>query len=292
MNLIRYAENLSLFVAVARARSFSAVARSNGMAPSSIVRQIDVLEEELGAALFLRSTRGLALTDAGETLFNRAGEILAALVDARAEIAALGSEPQGLLRIGCLPTFGRHHVLPLIPGLLRDYPRLQIELDFSERPGDPVQERLDAVIRIGKLKDSSLYATRIGAQRWVACASPAYLERHGRPRSAAELAGHHLVDKRRDAASWRMLPRHEGHVVLRCDDYEALREAAEAGIGLALLPSWVVSDAVKAGRLSVVFERPGEIADEEIHLLRALSHASAKVQVFTERLRTALEDVL
>jgi DNA-binding transcriptional LysR family regulator len=291
MNLIRYAENLSLFVAVARRRSFSAVARSNGMAPSSVVRQIDVLESELGARLFLRSTRGLALTEAGETLLSRAAEILAALVDTRAEIAALGNEPQGVLRVSCLPTFGRHHILPLIPDLVRDYPKLAIELDFTERLTDPAQERMDAAIRIGRLRDSSLYATRIGTQRWVACASPDYLARRGRPAGPSELGDHPLLDKRHDAACWRLLPEHEGRVVLRCDDYEALLQAAIGGIGLAMLPSWVVSDAVGAGQLTVVFDGPADARDD-IHLLRALPRPPAKVEVFTERLRVALSRVL
>jgi DNA-binding transcriptional LysR family regulator len=287
MNMFRYAENLSLFVAVAGRRSFSAVARANGAAPSSVARQIDTLEEELGTRLFLRSTRGLELTDAGEMLLARANQILSALVDIRAEIAAIGDEPEGVLRVACLPTFGRRHLLPLLPGLLGDYPKLEVEFDFTERPMDPVQERMDLVIRIGRLKDSSLYATRIGTQRWVACASPGYLANRGRPDNPAQLDGHLLLDKRRDAGCWRMLPQHTGRVVLRCDDYEALLQATITGLGLAFLPFWVVSHAVRSGQLTIVFGGPDSLEDE-IHALRALPRASAKVQVLTQRLQAAL----
>ncbi|RKP52610.1 LysR family transcriptional regulator [Trinickia fusca] len=288
MNLIRYAENLSVFVAVARARSFSAVARQSGVAPSSVVRQIDTLEAELGTPLFLRSTRGLLLTDAGETLLPRAADILAALVDTRAEIAALGDEPQGLLRIACLPTFGRRHILPWLPALLAEHPRLQVEFDFTERLTDPVQERMDAVVRIGELQDSSLYATRIGTQRRGVYASPAYLTRRGCPAGLDQLAGHDVLDKCHSGAGWPAPPAHEGRVVLRCDDYEALRQAALGGLGLALLPSWVVSDALACGTLVKVFDDPFR-TEEAIHVLRALPRASAKVGVFTEHLRAAMQ---
>ncbi|WP_162558088.1 LysR family transcriptional regulator, partial [Pseudomonas aeruginosa] len=175
MQPIPYAEHLPVFVAVARAGSFSAVAARQGVAPSSVVRQIDALEVALDVRLFVRSTRGLALTDAGELLLARAPILLDELVDLRAEVAALGDEPRGVLRVACLPTFGRHHVLPLLPGLLTRYPALRIELEFTERLADPVRERLDAVIRVGPLKDSRLYAQRLGTQRWSICASRGYL---------------------------------------------------------------------------------------------------------------------
>ena len=170
MNDARYVEHLPIFLDVARLGSFSAAAL--GMVPSSLVRHIDALESALGAALFVRSTRGLLLTDAGELLLTRAAALMTDITGLRAELSALNETPQGTLRISCLPTFGKTYVLPLLPTLAERYPQLSVDLDLTERLTDPTQERLDAAIRIGEQKDSALYASRIATQRWVMCASP------------------------------------------------------------------------------------------------------------------------
>ncbi|WP_028536960.1 LysR family transcriptional regulator [Paludibacterium yongneupense] len=294
MQSISYAEYLPVFVAVARASSFSAVAGRQGVAPSSVIRQIDALEAALGTRLFVRSTRGLALTDAGELFLSRVPALLDELVDLRAEVATLGDEPRGVLRVACLPTFGRHLVLPLLPDLLARYPALRVELDFTERQADPTRERLDAVIRIGPLKDSRFYALRLGTQCWSICASPDYLSEHGQPDSLADLIGHRLLDKRHDpdGLGWRglraagLIPENADDNVLVCDDYEALLLAAMAGLGLAYLPTWVTGLAGAHGKLVTVFDDPAR-RQEEIHLLRALPRPPAKLQVFTEALAAA-----
>lgn len=295
MQTISYAEHLPVFVAVARAGSFSAVAVLQGMAPSSVVRQIDALEDALGVRLFARSTRGLALTDAGELLLARVPALLDDLVDLRAEVVALGDEPRGVLRVACLPTFGRHYVLPLLPNLLARYPELRIELEFTERLADPVRERLDAVIRVGPLKDSRLYAQRLATQRWSICASRPYLARYGHPASLAELTHHHLLDKRHDpeGLGWHGL-RAAGFVpggatdnALVCDDFEALLLAAIAGLGLAYLPTWATEQFVSCGQLITVFDDPAQ-REDDIHLLRAMQRAPAKLVVFSQALLSVL----
>ncbi|PMS18613.1 LysR family transcriptional regulator [Trinickia dabaoshanensis] len=291
MTPIPYAELLPAFVAVARAGSFSAVAAKQGIAPSSVSRQIDALEAELGTRLFMRSTQGLALTDAGELLLARAPALLDELVDLRAEVAALSDVPRGVLRVACYPTFGRHHVLPLLPSLLARYPELRVELDFTERLADPVRDRLDAVIRIGPLKDSRLYAQRLGTQRWTICASPQYLRAHGHPKTTAELAGHRLLDKRSDpdGVGWRGLraggwiPAEAADNALTCDDFETLLQAAAAGLGLAYLPTWVTNEATACKRLIRVFDDPAQRRDD-IQLLRALPRPPAKLAVFAQAL--------
>ncbi|MTJ82941.1 MAG: LysR family transcriptional regulator [Telmatospirillum sp.] len=290
MSLVRYAQSLDLFVAVARARSFSAVARRRGAAPSSVVRRVDALEAELGAPLFLRSTRGLTLTDAGQAMLERASRILDDLVDTRAEIAALAGLPQGTLRVSCLPTFGRRHILPWLPGFLTRHDRLAVEMEFTERLGHPSEDRKDAVIRIGDLPDSGLFATRVGTQRWLACASPAYVAAHGAPEDPAGLSGHRLVDKTRGMIGcWRPLLGDGVAAVLRCDDFEALLQAAEAGIGIAFLPDWVAEESLARGRLRILFHDPAGRADP-IHVLRALARASVPVRLFTDALRDRLAE--
>ena len=286
----RYTQNLSIFIDVSRSGSFSAVARKHGVTPSSITRQIDILEAFIGASLFVRSTRGLTLTDTGEALFMRAVGILDALTDMHAEISSLSDSLQGVLRVSCLPTFGKLHILPWLPELKQRYPELRIDLDLTERITNPSIERLDAAIRIGKLKDSALYATRVSTQRWAVCASPEYIAAHGKPGELKDLAGHRIIDKLHDpdAICWkRILDKSSVHPTVsafRCDDFDALRQAAVRGLGLAFLPDWVIASDLREQRLEVLFHEPEERVDG-IFVLRALPKISAKLQVFIQALQ-------
>jgi DNA-binding transcriptional LysR family regulator len=178
-----------------RESSFSGAGRRRGRTPSSIGRQIDALEAYLDTPLFLRSTRHLTLTDAGETLLIRARQILDSLVDTQQELASMKGEVTGVLRVACYPTFGKRYVLPVMAKLSRQYPELSFDLDLTERLADPVAERLDVVIRIGDMADSTLIASKIATQIRVLCASPAYLENTGVPASLDEIVSHRLIDK-------------------------------------------------------------------------------------------------
>jgi DNA-binding transcriptional LysR family regulator len=290
MDSARYTENLAIFVEVARSHSFSAVARRHGMTPSAITRKINLLEDFIGTRLFVRSTRALSLTEAGEALFMRAVGILDALSDMHAEIVSMSDSLQGVLRISCLPTFGKLHILPWLPQLSARYPKLRIDLDLTERIANPSIERLDAAIRIGKLKDSSLFANQLAGQRWVICASPGYLVQQARPESLQELGRHRIIDKLHDPAMicWKRL-QDKGHVppaevAFRCDDFEGLRQAALRGLGLAFLPDWVVGSDLREGRLAHLFDDPDGKVDG-IYLMRALPRMSAKLEVFYQALR-------
>lgn len=293
-----FAEYLATFVDVLRAGSFSGAARRRAVTPSAIVRQIDALEEDLGVPLFIRSTRALTLTDAGQRLHERALRHLDELADTHAEVAAFDGSVSGPLRIACFPTFGRRYVLPVVAALQAEHPGLQVELDLTERLADPVIERLDAVIRMGELSDSTLIATKLAPLARLLVASPAYLARAGMPENAADLSSHRLLDKLHgaDLLGWRDVlgcPAGQGGmgtVTFRSDDFEALRAAAEAGLGVAFLSSWVVGPDVSAGRL--VRLRLGDeawnAAPAGIYLLRALPQPSAKVRAFTDALRKAI----
>src|SRR5690606_28287720 len=181
METEKFAEYMSVFVQVAQSNSFSAVARSKGMAASSVSRQIDALEGELGICLFTRSTRALVLTDAGELLLERALKILQDMTDARDELISLEQNVSGVLCVSCLPAFGRRHVVPHLPDLFAKYPKLSVELDLTERTVDPGVDRMDAVLRVGQQPDSSLISQTTASQRYVICASPDYLLAHGPP---------------------------------------------------------------------------------------------------------------
>lgn len=290
----KFAEFLGVFVDVARENSFSGAGRRRGRTPSSVGRQIDALETYLETPLFLRSTRHLTLTDAGEALLIRARQILDSLDDARQELASMKGDVTGILRVACYPTFGKRYVLPVMGQLAREYPDLNVELDLTERIADPVAERLDVVIRIGEMADSTLIGTRIAVQTRVLCASPAYLTRAGVPEALADIAAHRLIDKLHgaDLLCWRDVLGHpargsHSQPVFGCDDFEAMRQAAVEGLGIAYLPDWVAGPDIQAGVLTQVCPEWSEqsTASTGIYALRALRNPPARVSIFMDSLR-------
>ncbi len=290
----RFAEHLAVYVDVVRTGSFSAASRRRAVTPSAVVRQIDALEQDLGVPLLVRSTRALSVTDAGRHLFERAQRLLDDLADTHAEVAAFDGAVSGMLRVACFPTFGKRYVIPVLASLAREYQSLHVELDLTERLADPVAERLDLVVRMGDLQDSSLIATKLAPLDRIIVASPEYLEHYGVPESADALRQHRVLDKLHgnDLLGWSNIlgaPTGEAceRVVFRSDDFEALNGAAIAGMGVAFLPSWVSGPSVQAGDL-VRLQLSGEGWNERpsgIYLLRALQVPSAKIRAFTDALK-------
>jgi DNA-binding transcriptional LysR family regulator len=294
MHSEKFAEFLGVFADVAREGSFSGAARRRGITPSSIARQIDLLESQLATPLFLRSTRMLRLTEAGEALLIRARQILDALVDAQQEIASIKGEVTGTLRVACFPTFGKRYVIPVVSELVQEYPQLNVELDLTERLADPVSERLDVVIRIGDVTDSSLIATFLAPQTRILCASQAYLAQGPRLEALTDLLHHRLIDKMHgaDLLCWSDVlgnpPRQLGkQPIFLCDDFEAMRLAALEGMGVGFLPDWVIGADILEGRLIHVLPRYAkEIRGRtSIVALRALRQPAARVSLFLDRLR-------
>lgn len=294
MQTERLAEFLGVFADVARECSFSAAARRRGVQPSSVARQIDLLEAQLGTPLFLRSTRQLNLTDAGEALLVRAKRILAELADAQQEVASIRGDIGGTLRIACFPTFGKRYVIPVMAVLASRHPALRFELDLTERLADPVAERLDLVIRIGDLADSTLIATRLATQKRVLCAHPRLFDQKLPPRTADELLPYCLIDKMHgaDLLCWseilgRPLGNDEHQARFMCDDFEAMRLAALARLGIAYLPDWVVGPDINTGDLvEIKLDRmPGAGSEVGIFALRALAKPSASVRLVLDELR-------
>jgi DNA-binding transcriptional LysR family regulator len=298
MNAPKFAEHLAVFVDVVRGGSFSSAARKRSVTPSSIVRQIDGLEHDLGVALLVRSTRALALTDAGQLLYERAQRLLDELADVKAEVTGLDGAIAGVLRIACFPTFGKRYLIPVLESLMAVHPKLRVELDLTERLADPVVDRLDAVIRIGDLKDSTLIASKLANQTRLLVASPAYLGHSGTPLTVAALAGHRFLDKLHgaDLLGWAdvlgqpLQDLESGADIFRCDDFEALRLAALAGVGIGFLPSWVVGSDVRTGQLSRlgILDEAWNERDIGIYVLRALVQPSAKLKAFLTALRALI----
>ena len=252
---------IKTFIDVATEGSFSAVARQQDVAVSSVTRKIDSLEAELGVKLFARNSRSILLTDAGEHFLQRAKNILAEIEDAKHAMDDLHAAPRGVMTITVPSAFGRRHIIPAIASFLELYPQIEIEMHSSDERVDLLTQRVDVAIRIGVLLDSDLVATQLATVRRFACASPLYIERHGRPATPTQLVDHNcltLATTPLPPGWWCFAGVNRGSPVdvkgtMRTDDAAALLQAAIEGIGIVHLASWLVSDALKAGSLVSLF---------------------------------------
>src|SRR5687767_4909387 len=183
-------ESMSVFVAVASAGSFSGASRQLRMPLPTVSRRVSDLESHLHAKLYVRSTRKLVLTDAGQSYLLACQRILEQIAEAERGASGHYSVPRGELFVTAPIVFGRLHVLPVVTEFLRTHPHVDVRLVLSDRALNLIDDRLDLAVRIGALPDSSLVASRIGRISRVVCASPAYLDQHGVPRSPGDLSLH------------------------------------------------------------------------------------------------------
>lgn len=258
MNLF---EDMSVFVSVVEAGSFSGAAQRLGIAKSIVSRRINALESRLGTNLFHRTTRRFSLTETGLAYFERARRILADVAEADDIARQLQGELKGKLRLAAPMSFGSRHLAPAIVEFLTNHPQLDIDLDLNDRRVELVSEGYDLAIRIGKLPDSSLIARTLAPCRHVVCASPVYLAAHGTPVTPSDLAAHHtcLAYSNRPASEqWRLRVGDEWKEVpvtarrLGVNNGEVLCAAAIGGLGLVVLPTFIVSDAISSGALTIV----------------------------------------
>ncbi|MBV1775885.1 LysR family transcriptional regulator [Burkholderiaceae bacterium DAT-1] len=264
---------MKLFVAVVDHGGFSAAARVVGMPVATVSRRIGELEAHLQARLLMRSTRKLALTDAGRDYLGGCRRILDEVGEL--ERAATGelSQPKGELVVTAPVVFGRMHVQPVILSFLNAFPDIRIRLVLSDRVAHLLEEHIDAAIRIGPLPDSNMVAIRLGQIRQVCCASPDYLARHGIPAVPADLAQHTSInyDGLYLPQRWQFgVGSQSEEIGMRCrlsvNSAEAAIEAAIAGLGLTRVLSYQCAPAVAEGRLSLVLES-FEPAPWPVHLL-------------------------
>lgn len=287
-------EELRTFLAVVDAANFSLVARRQSVAVSSVTRKIDALEAALGAKLFRRSPRSVALTDAGTQYLTSARKIVAEFDEAKANLAELQSDPRGLMTVTAPAAFGRRHIMPAAVRFLRRNPQIQLDLHLSDEWVDLAAQRVDVAIRIGTLPDSALVAVRLAPLRRLVCASPAYLARAGRPERPEDLLRHNCLTVASGPVPhgwWCFDGVRRGAALpvtgtLRTNDTEALVQAALEGIGIVHLASWLVGDLVAAGRLLSLFPDASGSAASAINAVRlpGRSHA-AKAQLFIAHLR-------
>lgn len=239
--------SLKAFVAVADDGGFAKAARKSGAATSSIMRQVDALEDHLGAVLFNRSTRSVTLTPAGEAYYAQASRILSDLEEANQSVSEASGSPKGLLRVSLPVAFARLHVAPIVPKFLDSFPGVELELLMTDSIVNLVEDRIDVAIRIGSLESSSLIARKLAANRRVVCASPEYLRKHGEPNDPEDLARHNCLTFSYSTGdrTWRFAKAGGNKQVrvrgnLRANHSETLREAAIAGLGFVLMPTWLI----------------------------------------------------
>lgn len=244
------------FIRIAETGSFSSVAREVGATQPAVSRQIAALETHLGARLFQRSTRSLTLTEDGRDLLSHARLVVEAVEETEAAIGRRRTSPAGLVRLGCPGVFGRMYVAPRLHRLLALHGELAVDLSMSDSVVDMVQEGLDLSIRVGDVQDASLVARRIGSTTAIAVASEAYLAQHGEPQHPSELAAHSCIIFTRLASpqTWNFVSGEEKLAVevsgrLRTNGIDAVIEAAAAGVGVALAPTWMMNADSAHGRL-------------------------------------------
>lgn len=295
----RFAE-LKAFCLVAASGGFSPAARQLGVATSSVTRLVDALEARLGAVLLNRSTRSVTLTDTGRSYYEEARRVLEQLDAADDAVAGQGGDVKGVLRVAAPVSFATLHIASILPELRARYPRLVLDLRLSDEAARLVDESIDVAIRIGRIEpDSTLVARRLGSHRRLLCASPAYLASRGMPILPPDLA-HHDCLQLAERRVWRMR-RLEGEgeaeeisidAVLQANSAELLRQAALAGLGVAMLAHWLVRDDVAAGRLVPVLPaweaNPGPM-DVALHALYQTNRrGSHKIRAFVDLLAAHL----
>ncbi|WP_119390136.1 LysR family transcriptional regulator [Taklimakanibacter lacteus] len=248
------------FVSVAEEGGFTAAAQELGLSKSAASRQIAALEEALGAQLLKRSTRSVTLTDSGYAYLERCRAVLGDLEEADRAIAALQNEPKGLLRINAPMSFGISHAAPAIADFMNRYPDLQVALILNDRFVDPYDEGFDVTLRIGELEDSSLAARKLAQIEMGLFASPSYVEKHGRPRGPDDLRSHWALHYGRPTGQieWALRGGASHSVPIRyrlcSNNGDALRIAAASGLGIALIPAFLVRDELRSGALIALLD--------------------------------------
>ncbi|MBJ2157324.1 LysR family transcriptional regulator [Variovorax sp. IB41] len=261
-----------VFLSVVDEGSFIAGGQAMGLTRSAAGKAVSRLEDRLGVRLLNRTTRTLSLTDEGRVFHERGLQILSAVDEAEASVAGRSGTPRGVLRLTVPDAFGRLVVLPLLQKYLAAWPDLQAEVSFTDRVADIVEDGFDLAVRIGAQEasaDTGLVSRVVAKYKALLCASPAYIAGRGAPQDIDALAAHDCLffSSRNQKQSWRLRSGDGGAWVkapgrsrLRLDSAEALRDAAVAGMGIALLPDFLVADDLAAGRLQQVL--PGIDAGE------------------------------
>jgi DNA-binding transcriptional LysR family regulator len=284
-------DGLDEFVAVAESGSFARAAELLRVSSSHVSRQVAALEERLQARLLYRTTRRVSLTEAGQTFFARCQRLIEERDEAFLSMGDLQSAPTGLLRMTAAVAYGERFIVPLVNDFMAQYPALRVDIELTNRTLDMVHEGFDLAIRLGRLNESSLVATRLAPRAMHLCAAPSYLERYGRPHTLSELGQHNCLIGTSDVWLFR-----EGEREVqfrpsgnwRCNSGQAVLDATLRGFGLSQLPDYYVVDLLQKGSLVSLLEaqQPPNTAVWAVYPQRRYS--LPKVSLLIEALRAGL----
>ena len=286
---------IRMFVRVVESGNFSAVAHEQGIGQPTVSKQIASLEAHLGAQLLMRTSRRLALTDAGRDFFESASKLIAELDAAESRIGRGLTSPSGRVRVSVAPSFGAQYIVPRLPEFFRRYPDVSVEILVSDRSANLIEDGIDVGIRNGKLSDSSLVARKIGSTPVVVVASSAYLEQRGEPTKPSDLEGHRCIvfSSQTGPRPWLFGAKNSAISYLpdgsfRTNDGEQIRAAVLNGIGVAQVPHWLCARDVEAGSVRRIMRRY-EPSTLPINAVRPANRRLAtKVSVFIDFLAETL----
>ncbi|AOG25201.1 LysR family transcriptional regulator [Acidovorax sp. RAC01] len=284
------------FVKTAELGSFVAAGRALEVSASAVGKSVARLEQEVGVRLLQRSTRRIQLTAEGQLFHERCRRILDDLDDAQAMLSLSREVPRGRLRVSA-PIVGYHFLIPLVPEFLARYPEVELDISFSDRAVDLIDEGIDVAIRSGDLRDSRLVSRPLQRFRLLLCAAPDYLARHGTPVAIRDLEQHACVRFRHpDSGKLLDWPWHEAaasaephlRTVLACNNIEAVLGATLRGLGIACLPDFLVREALADGLLVSVLEQEMGPSRQFSALWPSSRHLSPKVRVLVDHLGARL----
>jgi len=284
--------SMNVFVRVAKAGSFAGGARELGISRAMATKHIMQLEGSLGTRLFNRTTRSLSLTDVGASYLERCQQVLLDVEEMESAVTHLQTEPRGVLKISAPPVIGASHITRAISEFLKIHSDLTVDLILQSSPGDLIDEGIDVAIYLGVLDDTSMVARKLASSSMVVCASPAYLERYGVPKTPEDLLDHSCL------VNWASSPRNKwqfkgesGHTIItvsgrmQANVADAIRVAAIDGLGLVMLASYVVGRDIEKGKLKAVLENY-TLPPLDIHAVYPhRKYLSAKVRRFLDFLQ-------
>lgn len=286
-------KQLESFVSIAARGSLTAAARAEGVAPAIMSRRLDALEERLGVKLMVRTTRRLALTHEGSAFLEDCQRVLADIANAEAGVSAGGLKARGHLRLTAPAGFGRRHVAPLVPSFLDRHADVTISLNLSDRVVDLAADGYDCAVRVGDFPDSSLVGVRLGDNRRLCVATPAYLKARGVPRHPDDLARHDCLTLSSEASQTRGWAFSEGGEVthlrpagpLDCTDGQVLHDWCLQGRGIAWRSTWEVEADLADGRLREVLADFAAPPNGIYAVVPQRKHLPQRVRLWIDHLR-------
>jgi DNA-binding transcriptional LysR family regulator len=290
--------DIAMFVAVVKAGSFTIAAKQLGLTRSAVGKSIVRLEQRLGVRLLNRTPRSLSLTDDGDVFFSRCTQILDDLEETELAMAVRSAKPTGVLRVSVPVGLGHRHVMPVLESFLNTWPGVRAEVSFTDRFVDLIDEGVDVALRIGDPHpDSRLIARTVAQQRLMTCASPGYLDTHGVPQAPGDLPGHECLFfmSAGRPQPWTFTDPGTSEVShasrLQMDGAEALVAAAVHGFGIINMPTYLLEDDVRAGRLIPMLREFQPPAKPIRAMYPTRRHLSPKVRIFIDLLTATWGEV-